>query len=200
MVNITEKLHGTSARFGFVGGEYKIGTKRTEIPLPAHGYSGKCVWSQVWLAHGMQEALAMVYSWLNEDVVIYGEIVGKGVQSLHYGHTQDGPAGKGFYVYDISVGGRYLAPLEREQVCWDLGLGEVPLIADRVPWHPDLLELAEGETFIGRAYTHHIREGIVIEPCIPRGLPEIGRVKVKVLGNGYLEMVGKKRVTDIDLG
>lgn len=196
-VHITEKLHGTSARFGYVGGKYMIGTKRTEVPVPGECYRGKCVWSQVWLAHGMQEVLTRAYNWLDEDVVIYGEIVGKGVQSLHYGHVQDGPAGKGFYVYDISVDGTYLSPCDREHVCWELGLREVPLIADRVPWHPDLLANAEGPTLVGFC---HLREGIVIEPCKPRWLPEIGRVKVKVLGNGYLEMVGKKRVTDIDLG
>lgn len=191
-VCITEKLHGTSARYGYIGGKYRIGTKRTEVGIPDAG-NERCAWGKVWHTHNMVSALNYLTNlYKNTEVGIYGEIVGDGIQSLGYGHKE--PA---FYCYDIQVGGRYLEPFDRYEACAKLGLKHVPVLSMSVPWYPHLTTVADGATTLG---AKHIREGIIVEPVNGRWLPEVGRVKLKVLGEAYLTSRGRGKVSDVERG
>ena len=67
---------------------------------------------------------------------------------------------------------------------WEYGMpGWVPIIY-KGPWKPELRSLAEGPSTVPGA--NHVREGIVIKPVIERWDERIGRVILKLHGEGYL--------------
>ena len=198
-VIVTEKLHGTSARYGLIDGQWCIGTKRTFMGPSLASLQGQNVWQVVWHTHNMHDKLQTLQGMFKgANVAIYGEIVGANIQNLAYGHVQPQ-----LYVYDIAVDGNYLPWYVYEGVCTrdvvgNLGLLNVPFIY-KGPWYPQqLLGLAEGDTLLNNGAC--MREGFVVEPATPRWHPDVGRVKLKVVGQQYLIAQGKGRLTDTDIG
>jgi hypothetical protein len=86
--------------------------------------------------------------------------------------------------YDLFHEGQWLghsaARLITPTVPW------VPVIAGPIPFDFDrLCEFAEGQTTLPGA--DHVREGVVIVPEVERYDERIGRVKLKLVGAGYLQ-------------
>lgn len=70
-----------------------------------------------------------------------------------------------------------------------LGLPWVPVVASDRPFELDtILAMAEGPSLIAGA--DHVREGVVVKPMTERTDPTVGRVNLKVVGNGYFERKG----------
>lgn len=61
----------------------------------------------------------------------------------------------------------------------------VPIVDEKTFTFDELLKLADGPSLIPNA--NHIREGVVVEPLVPRFNDEIGRVKLKIVSNNYLD-------------
>lgn len=168
-VIVTEKVHGANARWCFDGEKFHAGS-RNEWKLDTEG-------NMYWVALRQCDALM---SWLREHPgdVVYGEVFGK-VQNLDYGR----PGRVDLVVFDIMRGCEWLPALPaREQ---SLSLPWVPtLYQGAYDW--DTIEaLAEGPSLIAGA--NHIREGVVFKPLAERHDNSVGRVCLKVVGNGYLE-------------
>ena len=168
---ITEKIHGASARYCWLAGTMHVGS-RTEWKR-----EGK---DNLWWKVVESYPELTEFCRANPDITVYGEVYGN-VQDLKYG------AGSGeirFAVFDLLKGAEWINPAEARQMASTLPW--VPLLSDHTLFDlKTILELAEGESLIANA--NHIREGIVVKPLLERTHPEIGRVCLKVVSNGYLE-------------
>lgn len=176
LVHITEKIHGENARFTFRDDRMHYGSRtRWKVQDSA--------WASA-LQHHPE-----IREWCerNPGSIVYGELYGR----------------VGGYPYDVPTGQRRIAVFD----LWHpgsignqtgfIGATEARERWPELPWVPlldvrpyaglgDLLPLAEGPTVLGRG--RHLREGIVIKPSgADRYDPEVGRVALKIVGNGFLE-------------
>lgn len=169
---VTEKLHGANGRFVYSSAENQFfcGSrnhfkKETENNL---------WWKALRSSPELQDFLKS-----NPDVAVYGEVVGN-VRGFNYGCK---PGEVKFYAFDVLKNGVWLDPEEASDFA--AGINWVPVL--RVNWSfnfDELLKLAEGQTTVKNA--QHVREGIVVVPSKERTDEEIGRVKLKLVGLGYL--------------
>jgi RNA ligase (TIGR02306 family) len=131
------------------------------------------------------------------DIAIYGEIFGA-VQDLKYGRGArldlvlfDAMDTRTFRYFNREEFVDFAADLGRglwaPPNCRPLGLATVPVLYEG-PWSTDLLALAEGKSTIPGADC--IREGFVVKPIIERRDRMLGRVALKVVGEGYLTRKG----------
>jgi len=166
---VTEKIHGANARFCFHDGAMHAGSrtewKRTDETV---------LWWKALAAHPEVEAFCRA----NPDCTVYGEVYGP-VQDLKYGRSAPGVV-----VFDILRGPAWMDP------------GAARIFAPYLPWVPmipgitfdtfdELAKLAEGPSMMPGA--DHVREGVVVKPIEERYDQTIGRVCLKIVGNGYLE-------------
>jgi RNA ligase (TIGR02306 family) len=168
---ITEKIHGASARYVWADDKLHVGS-RTEWKRE----SRENLWWKVVESHPMLTEFCRAHP----DITVYGEVYGN-VQDLKYGTTNGEVR---LAVFDLLRGSEWLNAEEARIIGRELPW--VPLISAGVPFDLErILELAEGASLIAGA--SHIREGIVVRPLIERTHPEVGRVCLKVVANGYLE-------------
>ncbi len=198
-VVITEKIHGTNARYCYRGSSLYVGSHRT-LRGTSRGVVAEWfnrLWLKLRTAFGDRHRASLFAEsgdvWWDAaqkfdlkaklatkpDCVVYGEIYGVGVQDLTYGC-----ATRRFRVFDVLdiKAGRYLDYDELLDFCAGLDL-EMPPCLYRGPWSTDLLALAEGKSTLEGA--DNIREGFVVRPVKER-VEHMGRVILKVVGVGYL--------------
>lgn len=174
-VHVTEKLHGTSARYVWNDGRMFAGSRKEWKRYDR---------STVYWAVLDKYPQIVEFCKSHPGVVVYGEIYGW-VQDLRYGHQ---PGCVSFAAFDLmapdeTYGGRWIdhvaARLLAPELPW------VPLVASDVPFDFDALcGLADGKSLIAGA--DHVREGVVIVPATERYDERVGRVKLKLVGAGYL--------------
>lgn len=199
MVYISEKLHGTSARYaklprhfnGWVGKtfhrvlrllnlrssdyEFCYGSRNVQLQSKFNykGYYKDNVYAKI-----AQEF--SIESCLSAGEAIYGEIVGDGIQKGYtYGCR---PGEHKFFVYDIQINGRWLD--YGELVSWadDRGYALVPKLYVG-PYSPEKAdELRKGDSEVGR---QKVREGVVIKPTVESN-SMIGRKVLKHINDEYL--------------
>jgi RNA ligase (TIGR02306 family) len=194
LVVITEKLHGTNARFGisrkgkiFIGSHNKtlrMKQKKTlmskfkfwerKLPDPP-----KSVWSEVYERLNLEEKLNILHKIYPEsNIVLYGEIVGPKIQDLTYNCKESD-----LFVFGLMVNGRYVSSTKTKNIvkrCLDLNF--VPVLHTGA-FRASLLDTANGKTVVNGAT--HVREGIVIE-CITRTFDkELGRLILKCVSEEY---------------
>lgn len=177
-VVITEKIHGANARFVYSSRtrQLHIGSHTQWKPRYLPCWWTHCVEQNPWLEKLCKD---------NPDVVFYGEIFGASVQPLDYG------LGKGRFgvrLFDIKEGNGEWASWERIEKFWfqDLRVKNnwVPILYHGV-WNEKIGDIyTGGQSTIGK----HLREGIVVEPVVPRHMPEVGRVKLKLINPDYYDM------------
>ncbi|HYE57864.1 MAG TPA: RNA ligase family protein [Rhodothermales bacterium] len=170
----TEKIHGANGRFLYTeDGGFHCGS-RTEWKRE----SAENVW---WRALHGTPGLGVFLS-RNPGVVVYGEVYGQ-VQDLKYG-TAKGEVR--FAAFDLLVGGEWVAPIRAREWSGPFGLPWVPTIASGEPFDlATALKWAEGPSLVPGA--DHVREGCVVKPMNERCDLAVGRVCLKVVGNGYME-------------
>lgn len=167
---VTEKIHGANARFCWAQGRLYAGS-RTEWKRP----DSTLLWWKVAEQHAWLEALCRA----QEPLTLYGEAYGK-VQDLAYDHA---PGRYSLRIFDAWTGSEWMERGALVDLVERHGGAMVPLLA-RGPYDPAAVEaLAEGPSTIAS----HLREGCVVRPVVERTDPEIGRVQLKIVGNGYLE-------------
>jgi RNA ligase (TIGR02306 family) len=170
-VVITEKIHGTNGKFLFHEGRLWVGSHRN-----VKKENAEVLW---WKAAGkfaLREKLARL-----PGTAFYGEVFGP-VQDLRYGAGRNDIFLLLFDAFDLSAG-RYLDYDDFLAAARTVEISTVPLL-HRGPWKDDLKALAEGNSLVPGA--NHVREGIVIRPVRERFDERIGRVILKLHGEGYL--------------
>ncbi len=190
-VRITEKLHGTNSRVGGVrdnGWEFMCGThhRRVKAGSPTCGRCRSLYWEP--LTDDMAEMIEFIAISGQHDVIVFGEIYGRGVQKMDYGCTQ----AKGYRVYDISIDGEYQDWADVKAYCDLYHIPTVPLLYEG-PFTPDLVDMfIDGPTMLANPddilCKFKGREGIVITP-----LEEVyshklqGRLILKAVSAAYHE-------------
>lgn len=168
---ITEKVHGSNGRWKFADGEMHA-SSRTEWKRQADAV----IWWQA------LERTPEIEAWCraHPDFTLYGEVYGR-VQDLTYG-VQSGVRA---VIFDIlGPNGRWIDAQEARAL--GTPLPWVPILARDEPFDMQrVLAFAEGKTLMPGA--NHVREGCVVKPLHERYHQEVGRVCMKVVGNGYLE-------------
>jgi RNA ligase (TIGR02306 family) len=167
-VVLTEKIHGANARFLFRDGRLWVGSHKR-----IKKQDDRNMWWQVSTATGLEDRLRKI-----PNIAVYGEIYGL-VQDLHYGI-----AGTQLVLFDAldTIVMKYLDYDAFREVAAEINLPTVPELY-RGPWSSSLLELAEGKTVLG---SDHVREGFVVRPVQERWEHSVGRVILKMVGEGYL--------------
>lgn len=173
-VFVSEKVHGANGRFTYLeDGGFFCGS-RTEWKQES---DDNLWWRALRETQGLRDFLTA-----HPGVTVYGEVYGQ-VQDLRYGTTKGQVR---FAAFDVLVGSEWKAPVEARALSTPFGLPWVPTIAEAVPFELErILELAEGPSLVPGA--DHVREGCVVKPVVERTDPTVGRVCLKVVGNGYLE-------------
>jgi len=116
-------------------------------------------------------------------ITIYGEMYGSVQKGYLYDATPDEPVK--LVIFDVKdSNGKYWDYEKAYQFIMSKGLNFVPILY-KGPWDSKLaLELAEGKTTLGDK--GHVREGVVVKPVIEQYHTTLGRLILKVIGNGYL--------------
>jgi tRNA-binding EMAP/Myf-like protein len=181
LVIITEKIHGSNARYtlrtGALGDKLFAGSKNLWKSI-----TSKCVWRRI------LEQDPWVKSWLQEHpgYTLYGEAIptqgafnygveGDNVKVLFFDvRTPEGTWAP--YVEDVDG---FHPPMGIPYEKW------VPILAVK-PF--DLNDIKQN--FVDGASTvrgaKHIREGIVIRPVVEREAYHLGRVQLKIVSNNFL--------------
>lgn len=200
-VELTEKIHGTNARYTFQAGKMWAGSRNLYRKPP---YQHTKWWEKLlakihWGKHFLipHEVPNSVYwdilslnPWIeticrnHPDHIVYGEIFGW-VQDLRYGAK---PGEVWFRVFDIFNGKRFLNPSERWEILRESGQDPNQVNAPILyvgPYNKELIEKwISGQTVIPGA--NHIREGIVIKPMAELWDQRIGRLILKAVSPEYL--------------
>ena len=172
-VVVTEKIHGANARFAFHRGRFWAASRTQFKKADANS-----IWWRAAKTHELEKKLSQV-----PGFAIYGEVYGQ-VQDLKYSvDPKDGVLFRAFDVRDITKS-RWLDYKEAFSFLRALDIPMVPELY-KGPWDMDRVKpLSEGNTKIGSM--DHVREGIVIKPTIERYDETIGRVILKLHGEGFL--------------
>jgi len=203
---LTEKLHGTNSRCGFVrtpdsenGGmsdyfEQVVGTHKTQRDVNDCGVYGLPfkLYGEA-IGKAFDEIISNMNSPIGEhrlcvnSVIFFGEIFGPGVQDLTYGTE------KAYRLFDIAVNGEYLPWNYVVEICGKYGIPVVPHLELDFYTFEQLCELAEGQSILSPG---QIKEGIVVRPYYEKTWkqgdldPNPKRAIFKVIGSDYLTRKG----------
>lgn len=177
IVTVTEKIHGTSARFGLFDERFVIGSRNMCLDP-----NTESVWNHVFKSHNLSDKLHFLKKELGTDKVgIYGEIAGPKIQDLRYGVDEST-----LFVYDLytMVDGnpRFLDFEDYNKLVQKLELKICPVLK-YCSFDQSILDLRNGPSTLDPS---HCREGIIIRPIKERYNYLLGRVIVKVIGEDYL--------------
>ncbi len=176
---ITEKIHGSSARFGFVPPvidtfwkrtkkffgripeyEWVYGSRKVQLQNRRHGttsFYGTDIWAKCAEKYKLEERL------LGGEVV-YGEIYGEGIQKNYaYGLQGDD---KRLAVYDVMKDGKFLSHWELQEWCRARELEMVPTLYTG-PYSPTVVDLHTHGASVVHPGTK-VREGCVVRPLTER--------------------------------
>jgi RNA ligase (TIGR02306 family) len=195
-VVITEKIHGTNFRAGWVKRHFKpgligwlqrrflspwefvVGSRQVQLTAftPKHArFYGEDVYGKTAKRLRLADVLPKGY-------VIYGEVYGKGVQDLTYGLD-----GIDVRFFDLEVEGEFLDWMEFFTECCLLNLPTVPRLY-RGPFSTEtMLQHTVGQSTLCPS---QIREGCVVKPTTERFNGRVGRVILKSINPEYLVRKG----------
>ena len=174
-VVITEKIHGTNFRCGWVSGKWLVGSHHV-----IKGHSPGCIYwkgSELFRLKDILMEVANDYFPKAKHILLFGEIFGKGIQKLDYDKVT--PA---VVFFDLSVDGIYIDWERFKSIMNEYSLPIVPELY-MGKWNNDLTKLSEGKSTLTQ---RHIREGIVIKTINEERHPSIGRMILKYVQDAYL--------------
>lgn len=200
LVIITEKIHGSNIRFGWLPIEInwksrnifslarslfnKYVLRRThEFVYGSHNVQLQFETSKTFYAENIYARVLNPYGTrmlnLPKGYTFYGEVFGKGVQDLEYG--LDGLA---LSIFDVKgPDGKYMDHVKMEKMCYDVGLTPVPWLHIGAFSLETLKNCTEGNSLLCDT---QIREGCVVRPIEEVNHPRIGRKILKSINPEYL--------------
>jgi len=199
MVYISEKLHGTSARFGYVPRHYEgfLAPLRTAVMGQLAKWGIVKSHQFVYGSRNVQLHTGSNKSWYAEDVYskilkqeniqerllpgecIYGEIVGHNIQKNYSYGCKEGE--HKFYVYDVMVDGKFLDYPAFARWCSNRGFEPVPKLYVG-PWSAEVhMKHRDGDSTIGG---QKVREGVVVKSVVDEE-SICGRKVLKSISDAY---------------
>lgn len=186
-VFVSEKVHGSSCRVAMIEGVPMAGSMGVRRKRPER--LEESIYWEPWALPGVV-ALLETLGREHRQVILYGEVFGAGIQSLHYGH----PKSHGFRAFDLLLDGRYMDPEAFFAACERFEVPAVPLLYRGEYSLEAIREAAAGPTTLDDT---HIKEGVVVKPAVERTDPAIGRVCLKYLSDDYLLSKGISDSRDV---
>lgn len=191
-VVVTEKVDGTNCRVGYVVEDAKVvlmaGSKTFQRKKPAADDKRRNTYWFPFVKQGVRSLLADLVSKGHRQAILYGEVFGRGIQTLDYGQTQID-----FLAFDLMIDGRYVDHDTFAGLCDAFGLDRMPVLY-RGPFSLSIIKgLSDGRSTIGG---NHFREGVVVRPVKERNDVRTGRVILKYHGDEYLFKYAEKDTTD----
>jgi len=178
---VSEKLHGTSARFAITDGNFLIGTRNRQLkyPLP-EDQKLTSAYIKVFERENIGQKLLQLQNEFpqNKIVAVYGEIAGPGIQGSKFRYGCEVPT---FFLYDIQVDGKYLDHSDFIRLSTKHEFRRVPILAENIDVQEAFVHV-DGKTTLDE----HIREGIVIKPMKEKFDRKLGRVVLKIVSKQYL--------------
>lgn len=174
IVVVTEKIHGSNARFVFLEGEMYAGS-RTQWKAPG----GSDVWNKALKQNPWIEQWCRAH----EGYSLWGEV------TPTQGKFDYGSSDVQFFLFDIRTpDGRWL-DFEDYGVLGDLDLGlfnykMVPVLYWGTFNLETILPLVDGKSEVIGA--KHIREGVVIKTFKERSVRGLGRAQLKIVSSEFL--------------
>jgi hypothetical protein len=177
LVEVTEKIHGSNARFVFRDGHMYAGS-RTQWKAE----TANCIWRSV------LKTQPWIQEWCeaHPGYGLYGEVTPTQGENFKYG--SDDPQ---FFVFDVrTLEGTWLGAYGKDLILLDQeNVKLVPKLYEG-PFDLDVIHgLVEGKSTVTNA--NNIREGVVIRPVVERHVHGLGRLLLKVVSNTFLEKDGK---------
>lgn len=191
IVVVHEKIHGMNARFGkMIGFNENLSLFKTlfgNLSKPIYfvgshnvekNISGGDEWSKFFNQNkNIKELLDYVYdNYETKQVILFGELYGKGVQDLEYSLND-----VEFVAFDIMVDGKYLDKDLSMELCHDFNIKFAPLLYSG-KYSFDMIKRLEGKSSIDNKT---IREGVVITSD-KESLCKVGRKILKYVFDQYL--------------
>lgn len=195
-IAITEKIHGTNARFGRVPAvadtlwkklkklvglldshEFVYGSHKVQLQSKNHrttSFYGTDVWGTCAEKYKLADLL-------KDDEVIYGEIYGEGIQK-NYGYGVKAEDRK-LIVFDVQVDGKFLSHADLVHWCRSKGLDMVPTLYVG-PYTTEVIDAHTNGPSVLDPKTK-IREGCVVRPNVERHTHN-GRAVYKCVSPAYL--------------
>lgn len=196
-VYISEKLHGTSFRCGWVLNEantywkkikkffgyfpkyeFIFGSRNVQLNSSHKKYNGfydENIYAKVVVKYDL-------YKKLQFGEVLYGEIVGDGIQSGYNYGLKNGEVA--LYVYDIMLFDKWLDEPDFNNLCYLRNFPVVPLLY-RGPFNIGIFIYTNGASKLA-PNAQPIREGCVIKSVPERLNPFTGRTILKSINEEYL--------------
>jgi len=175
-VIVTEKVHGSNARYLFDGKTMHVGSKNLW-----KSEKSTCIWRRA------LKELPWIEEWcrLNPLCTLYGEVVPT-QKGYTYGTDETFPVK--FFAFDVLLPeGRW-----EDKKVFEFTVpvnAKVPLLYQGPYDAAKLKELAEGKSLAPGA--KHIREGIVISSTMERQVRGLGRAQLKLKSMAFLEREAK---------
>lgn len=188
IVRVTEKIHGTNCRFGFIndgkidGLSYMVGTHKT-----ARDKDGNNLYSEVSRKFQIEEQLQTLIEEFKpkQQFLVFGEIYGYSVQDLVYDCSKNEQQ---FRVFDVLIDHQYQPWSVIEKVAEALQVKTVPVLY-RGPFNlQTILKLRDGLTTLG---SQHVKEGVVVTAEPETYHFEVGRKMIKFISDDYLLRKGE---------
>ena len=180
LVVISEKIHGTNARFTMTEGQQYCGSHHQWKEESEESIWWRCLRENPWIS---------TICAMNPNFVLYGEIFGA-VQELRYGAEGQQIFFRAFDIFDQNTGAwmpweQVGALMSNPSFGSALGTNWVPIVFQGEYDEKWVLEhLVDVDSNIPGA--KHMQEGIIIQTLKERYDPEIGRVKLKIVSDQYL--------------
>jgi hypothetical protein len=169
-VTVTEKIHGSNARFVFLDGKMYAGS-RTLWKSP----ESNCTWRKALTQNPWIEEWCRAH----EGFALYGEVVPT-QRGFDYGCK---PGEIKFFVFDIRTPeGTWVD--EQDDLTDELGAHSVPVVLVSYFDAEEVKALASGPSLVPGA--NHIREGVVVKTATEQRKPGVGRLQLKVVSNEFL--------------
>lgn len=181
----SEKLHGASCRYACdVDGKFHVGSRQQW----KNQEEKDDLWVRVATKYDLEAKLKT-----KPGFALYGEVYGQ-VQDLKYGA---GPNDIFFAAFDVlnTKTMKWLDVDDFFAFCKEINVPIVPTLY-RGPWREGLLDLCEGPSTVPGA--NHTREGFVLKPIKERFDNKLGRVVLKMVGQGYHMRDNVKEAKDVE--
>jgi len=206
-VVITRKMHGTNARYGivkkhklsiidkikkFFGNkwiefEYVYGSHNVEKGSDSQGFYSTDIWKEIADKYSIKEKLWKLFKTIdsNEDIIIYGEIFGPGVQKNYDYNLSE----LKFEIFDIYVGYDYLGDLFYKGMIQELNIAGSVEELYQGKWSKEIQDRFVFNNYIENTKIPH--EGVVVK-CVSGDRKRVS----KVINPDYLTYGEKHGTTD----
>lgn len=185
---LTEKIHGTNCRVGFVTDLDESGAEERVLMAGSRGLRRQRPTDEeamhlntYWYPHTLSSVTNLLQALWDEGIrqaILFGEVYGRGIQSYNYGERAIA-----FRAFDLMVNGHYPDHDDFIAYCEAHNVETVPVLYRGPFTLATVREHADGPSLIGGKQGH---EGVVARPLTERTDPKIGRVILKYVGDHYL--------------